>query len=257
DLHGLPPTPQEVEAFERDPAPDDAAFSALVDRLLESPRYGERWGRHWLDVARYADTKGYVFNDERRYPYSYTYRDFVIRAFNEDLPYDQFVRYQLAADLMPLGDDTRPLAAMGYLTLGRRFINNVHDIIDDRIDVVTRGMLGLTVSCSRRHDHKFAPIPTADYYSLSGVFASSTAANEKPLLRRPPESAAYPEYGNELAQRQQAPEGFTRETHGQLLTVIRRNTAACLGHTLEPPSVTPAGTEVLYHGLDEIRFQVA
>ena len=108
----------------------------MVDRLLASPRYGERWGRHWLDVARYADTKGYVFQEERRYPFAYTYRDYVIRAFNEDLPYDQFVIEQLAADQLPLGDDKRPLAAMGFLTLGRRFLNNPHDIIDDRIDVV-------------------------------------------------------------------------------------------------------------------------
>jgi len=109
-----------------------------VDRLLGSPRYGERWGRHWLDVARYADTKGYVFEEERRYAYAYTYRDYVIRAFNEDLPFNRFIIEQLAADQLDLGDDKRPLAAMGFLTLGRRFLNNQPDIIDDRIDVVSR-----------------------------------------------------------------------------------------------------------------------
>jgi hypothetical protein len=134
----------------------------VVDRLLASPHYGERWGRYWLDVARYADTKGYVFLEERRYPYAYTYRDYVVRSLNEDLPYDQFILQQLAADQLPLGEDRRPLAALGYLTLGRRFLNNVHDIIDDRIDVVSRGLLGLTVSCARCHDHKFDPIPTND-----------------------------------------------------------------------------------------------
>ncbi|HYT88983.1 MAG TPA: DUF1549 domain-containing protein, partial [Gemmataceae bacterium] len=151
DLIGLPPTAEEVDAFEKDTAPD--AYEKVVDRLLSSPHYGERWGRHWLDVARYADTKGYVFTEERRYAYSYTYRDYVIRAFNEDKPYDQFVLEQLAADRLGL-KDPRPLAAMGFLTLGRRFLNNVHDIIDDRIDVTTRGLLGLTVACARCHDHK-------------------------------------------------------------------------------------------------------
>src|SRR5690606_24297216 len=136
-----------------DTRPD--AFARVVDRLLASPHYGERWGRHWLDVARYADTKGYVFTEEGKYPYSYTYRDYVIRAFNDDLPFDRFVLEQLAADLLPLEDDKRPLAAMGFLTLGRRFGNNMHDIIDDRIDVVTRGLLGLTVACARCHDHKY------------------------------------------------------------------------------------------------------
>src|SRR5437879_4668542 len=131
DLIGLPPTPEEVEAFEADAAPD--AFARVIDRLLASPHYGERWGRHWLDVARYADTKGYVFTEERRYAYSYTYRDYVIRAFNEDLPYNQFIEQQIAADLLPLGEDKRPLAALGYLTLGSRFVTTIHDIIADRM----------------------------------------------------------------------------------------------------------------------------
>ena len=111
DLHGLPPTPEEVDAFLADSSPD--AFARVVDRLLASPRYGERWGRHWLDVARYADTKGYVFTEDRRYPYSYTYRDYVIRAFNEDRPYDRFILEQIAADKLELGDDNRALAGLG------------------------------------------------------------------------------------------------------------------------------------------------
>ena len=159
DMIGLPPSPEEIEAFVNDPAPTAEAFVRVVDRLLESPRYGERWGRYWLDVARYADTKGYIFTEERKFPYSYTYRDWVIRALNEDLPYDQFLIQQLAADQLPLGDDKRALAALGFLTLGRRFLGNIHDIIDDRIDVVTRGTMALTVGCARCHDHKFDPIP--------------------------------------------------------------------------------------------------
>ena len=148
DLHGLPPTPDEVTAFEADKSPQ--AFENVIDRLLASPRYGERWGRYWLDVARYSDTKGYVrLKDNPLYPAAWTYRDYVVRVFNEDLPYDQFILQQLAADQLDLGDDPRQLAAMGFLTLGQRFINSQNDIIDDRIDVVTRGLIGLTVSWLR------------------------------------------------------------------------------------------------------------
>ena len=182
DLWGIPPTAEEIDAFELDSTP--GAFARLVDRLLASPRYGERWGRHWLDVARYADTKGYVFVQDRNYPYAYTYRDYVIRAFNTDLPYDQFVVQQLAADQLPQGNDRRILAAMGFLTVGRRFLLDQNEIIDDRIDVVSRGLLGLTVTCARCHDHKFDPIPSEDYYSLYGVFASSIEPAELPLLKK-------------------------------------------------------------------------
>ncbi|MFM1770562.1 MAG: hypothetical protein RJA22_3091 [Verrucomicrobiota bacterium] len=170
DLHGLPPTPGEVAAFVAEPGPDAAAWARLVDRLLASPRYGERWGRHWLDVARYSDTKGYVYSrEERRFVHAFAYRDWVIRAFNEDLPYDRFLLLQMAADQLVPGDSP-DLAAMGFLTGGRRFIGVTHDIIDDRIDVVTRGAMGLTVQCARCHDHKYDPVPIRDYYSLYGVF---------------------------------------------------------------------------------------
>src|SRR5207302_8749001 len=172
--------PEQISSFEADPSPD--AFARAVDRLLASPHYGERWARYWLDVARFADTKGYVFFQDTAYPWAWTYRDYVVRAFNDDLPYDQFVLHQLAADQLPLSADRRPLAAMGFLTLGRRFLNNQHDIIDDRIDVVTRGLLGLTVACARCHDHKYDPIPTEDYYSVYGVFVSSTEPKNLPLL---------------------------------------------------------------------------
>jgi hypothetical protein len=202
DLIGLPPTFAEVEAFVNDPSPD--AYEKLIDELLASPHYGERWGRHWLDVARYADSKGYVFQEERKYPFAYTYRDYVIRSFNEDKPYNQFIIEQLAADKLPLGADKRPLAALGFLTLGRRFMNNVHDIIDDRIDVVTRGLMGLTVTCARCHDHKYDPIPQADYYALYGVFASSVEPKDLPLigeLKRSKESEAFE---TELKKREKA-----------------------------------------------------
>ena len=179
DLIGLPPSAAESAIL--DSADPDAASRAAVDRLLQSRHYGQRWGRHWLDVARYADTKGYVFQEDRNYPKAYTYRDWVIQAFNADMPYDRFIVAQLAADRL---DDPSAKPATGFLTLGRRFINNRHDIIDDRIDVATRGLMGLTVSCARCHDHKYDPITIADYYALYGVLGSSHESKDDaaPLL---------------------------------------------------------------------------
>ncbi|MGH7129582.1 MAG: DUF1549 domain-containing protein, partial [Planctomycetaceae bacterium] len=203
DLLGLPPTWDEVQDFVTDPAPDEAAFARVVDRLLASPHYGERWGRHWLDVARYADSKGYVFAAETRYPFSYTYRDYVVRALNADLPYDRFLLEQIAADQLERADD-RSLAALGFLTVGRRFRNSEPDIIDDRIDVVTRGLMGLTVSCARCHDHKYDPIPTADYYSLFGVFDSCYEPDDLPLIAEPEATAEYAAFKTELDKRQTA-----------------------------------------------------
>ncbi len=185
DLIGLPPTPAEVDEYLRDDSPD--AFAHVVDRLLASPRYGERWGRYWLDIARYADTKGYVFMEDRKYAYAYVYRDWVIQALNEDLPYDKFLIEQIAADRLPASDNGS-LAAMGFLTVGRRFLNSRPDIIDDRLDVMCRGMMGLTVTCARCHNHKFDPIPTEDYYSLYGVLASSVE-KQVPLAPQSPEQA--------------------------------------------------------------------
>ncbi len=194
DLTGLPPTPAEVEAFERDP--DPRAYELLIERLLRSPHYGEQWARHWLDVARYSDTKGYVYaREERFYIHAWAYRDWVVRAFNEDLPYNQFLSLQIAADQIAPADPSAQ-AAMGFLTLGRRFLGVTHDIIDDRIDVVCRGTMGLTVGCARCHDHKYDPIPTADYYSLYGVFRNS--AERRSLLRDGGDAA----FHQELAARQ-------------------------------------------------------
>lgn len=208
DLIGLPPTALELDRLLNDPAPD--WYERLVDQLLASPLYGQRWARHWLDVARYADTKGYVFQEERRFPFAYTYRDYVIRAFNTDLPFDQFIVQQLAADRLPLAKDRQPLAALGFLTLGRRFLNNLQDIIDDRIDVTCRGFLGLTVSCARCHDHKYDPIPIEDYYSLYGVFASCSEPRELPLLEDSIPTPATVAFEKELRARQQEVAHFLR-----------------------------------------------
>ncbi|MDB5336814.1 MAG: Planctomycete cytochrome [Planctomycetaceae bacterium] len=201
DLIGLPPSWDDVQAFLNDPAETSVALETVIDRLLASPRYGERWARHWLDVARFADTKDGVlmYGDDRVRPYAYTYRDYVIRAFDEDLPYDRFVQEQLAADMIEPQVEPWRLAAMGYLTLGRMFDNNIHDIIDDQIDTVSRGFLGLTVACARCHDHKYDPIPTADYYSLYGVFASCEVPLELPLTDGPEKTPGGPEFEKEAA----------------------------------------------------------
>ncbi len=216
DLHGLPPSPAEVEAFVNDKAPD--AWAKVVDRLLASPRYGERWGRHWLDIARYADTKGYVFEEDRRYEHAYNYRDWVVRAFNEDLPYDQFIIQQLAADRLVMDDvmgNPRPLAALGFLRVGRRFLNSQPDIIDDRIDTTMRGFQGLSTACARCHDHKFDPIPTKDYYSLYGVFASSTEPPPQPIS---PKEISQPWLDNQqkIRDAQGEADNLLRETVKQL-----------------------------------------
>ncbi|MEQ1860382.1 MAG: PSD1 and planctomycete cytochrome C domain-containing protein [Chthoniobacteraceae bacterium] len=201
DLIGLPPTAEEVTAFENDKSPD--AFAKVVDRLLASPHYGERWARHWLDVARYADTKGYLAGgEERRYPFAYTYRDWVIRAFNEDLPYDKFITLQLAADKLVAADHP-DLAAMGFLLVGRRFLNNINDIIDDRIDVISRGLMGITVACARCHDHKFDPLSQKDYYALHGILASSEEPADLPQIGKAVADAeAAAKYETELAKRE-------------------------------------------------------
>ncbi|MFM8727196.1 MAG: DUF1549 and DUF1553 domain-containing protein, partial [Planctomycetaceae bacterium] len=181
-ITGLPPELSDLQQARTaaDAHNLDPWLSEYTDRLLATPQYGERWGRYWLDVARYADTKGYVFTENREYADAWRYREWVIRSLNNDQPFDQFIQQQLAADRMPGADDPTQLAAMGFLTLGRRFLNNSHDIIDDRIDLVTRGLMGLTVSCARCHDHKYDPVSQADYYSLYGVFASSEEPGGEP-----------------------------------------------------------------------------
>ena len=175
DLTGLPPTPEQVAAFEADRSPD--AFATVIDRLLASPHYGERWGRYWLDIARYSDDKLNSTQDEP-YPNAFRYRDWVIAAFNQDLPYNTFVKAQIAGDLMPEPEKYR--AGLGFYALSPEFQ-------DDRVDATTRGFLALTVACAQCHDHKFDPIPTRDYYSLLGIFAN-TKLHQTPLA--PPDVVA-------------------------------------------------------------------
>jgi hypothetical protein len=218
DLTGLPPTAEEVAGFEADKSPE--AFAKVVDRLLASPAYGERWGRHWLDVARYADSKGYVFQEDRAYPYAYTYRDWVVKAFNDDLPYDRFLQLQIAGDRLA-GDDKQHLAALGFMTVGRRFLNDPHDITDDRIDVLGRGTMGLTIACSRCHDHKFDPIPTKDYYSIYGMFASSEEPGDPPIIGSAADPAQTAAYEAEKAKREKERDDFRTKTYAERLKELR------------------------------------
>jgi len=216
DLHGVPPAFSEVQAFVQNESPH--AVDQLVDELLASPLYGQRWGRHWLDVARYADTKGYVFTQNRYYPYSYTYRDYVVNALNNDTPYNDFIREQLAADQLGFAESDPRLAALGFLTVGARFLNREPDIIDDRIDVVTRGLMGMTVSCARCHDHKFDPIPTKDYYSLYGVFQSSYEPDQGPLIGKlDMENPGIRRFYAEREKREKEVQDYITKSHHDLL----------------------------------------
>jgi mono/diheme cytochrome c family protein len=296
DLTGLPPTIAEIDAFLADHSPN--AFARVVDRLLASPHYGERWGRHWLDVARYADTKGYVFNEDARYPNAYTYRDYVIRAFNEDLPYNRFILEQVAADRLlaqqapdasrqapdkaaasampgsgaqtlassvsrrplrgaPPAEPKAKLAAMGFLTLGRRFLNNPPDIIDDRIDVVSRGLMGLTVACARCHNHKFDPIPQKDYYSLYGVFASST--EPAPVVITPTsQNEPYFAHEKQLKETEEQAETLAQSQQERLLAQLRASAADYMlaAHELSrSPEAISAESWAEKRGLNPLVFQ--
>ncbi len=180
DLTGLPPTPDELSAFARDPAPDDAAFAKVVDRLLASPRFGERWARHWLDVVHYADSVGRSWNSP--FLYAWRYRDWVIDSLNEDKPFNVFASEQIAGDLLPartVAEKRSRLTATGLLALGALPLQEsgsaqfALDRVDDQIDVTSRAFLGLTVACARCHDHKTDPISQRDYYALAGIFYSS------------------------------------------------------------------------------------
>ncbi|HEX3313519.1 MAG TPA: PSD1 and planctomycete cytochrome C domain-containing protein [Gemmataceae bacterium] len=210
DVIGLPPTPDEVDAFEKDDRP--GAEARVVDRLLASPHYGERWGRYWLDLARYTDDLGGTVEPVPALN-AYRYRDWVVQALNRDLPYDQFVRQQIAGDLIaePASDAAERLVALGFQGLGQRFSGNavgmvkmkIADELDDRVDTVSRSLLGLTISCARCHDHKFDPIPQVDYYSLAAAYNGAELSAERPIS--PPDVVhAYETWSKESPERKKS-----------------------------------------------------
>lgn len=241
DLIGLPPTPEEVEAFLKDSSPH--AFAKVVDRLLASPHYGERWGRYWLDVARYAedDVRGGGPNGREVYPNAWRYRDWVIEAFNRDMPYDAFVKTQIAGDLLEAGGSaksgpaSRLAAGTGFLGLGTWLYDNApppearSNERDDRIDTLTRGFLGLTVACARCHDHKYDPIATRDYYALAGVFASTEYA-EYPLVARD-EVSSFKKKQTRLKSHETALGEFIQTQSTQLGEILARKTSQYLTAT--------------------------
>jgi hypothetical protein len=248
DLTGLPPTPEEVEAFVADPAPD--AFDKVIDRLLASPAHGEAWGRHWLDLVRYADTSG--CNSDYPVPPAHKYRDYVIQAFNDDKPYERFLREQVAGDLLPAATEAQrheQAIATGYLAIARRFGSNAgefHLTIEDVIDNFGKTALGLSLGCARCHDHKFDPVPTADYYALYGIFDSTRFAfpgteifphgKDFVALGSPQDAEVLRKYEGELA--------ALAKRHDELLTERRKLDAAkATGKEPAPGERTTADVE--------------
>ncbi len=227
DLTGLPPSLEEATSFLADDSPD--AYERLIDKLLASPRYGERWGRHWLDVARYAEDQAHTFQ-ARMYPGGYRYRDWVVGSLNADLPYNRFALEQIAGDLLEDEGKMARLPALGFFALGPVYYLDAGcapkaqaDEMDDRIDTLTRGFLGLTVSCARCHDHKFDPIPTKDYYALAGVVAS-TEYFESPLA--PPDVvAAYDQRAARVKEQEKAVEEAKNETQREIRESLAGQTA--------------------------------
>ncbi len=250
DLTGLPPTPAEIDAFLADERPD--AWERVVERLLASPRYGERWGRHWLDVARYADSNG--LDENIAHPNAFRYRDWVIDAFNADKPYDRFVQEQIAGDLMPAaGDDERfgNLAATGFLTLGAKVLAEqdvdkmVIDIVDEQVNVIGRAFLAEPIGCARCHDHKFDPIPTADYYAMAGILRSTQTMEadrnvgrwvERPLADE--ETVARYEAAQELVEEAREAVGELVDAQNDRLRRPRREALA--GYLLAAEEAYPA-----------------
>ena len=250
DLIGIPPSWEEVDAFVRDSNPN--AYELVIDRLLDSPRYGERWGRHWLDIARYADTHGGSAIGFVQFPFSYTYRDYVIRSLNADTPYDQFLREQLAADQLGLAPNDPAMAAMGFLTVGMQYRNR-HDTIDDQIDVVTRGLQGLTVSCARCHDHKFDKITTEDYYALYATLASSHSPDRLPVIGQPSPSPSLDDYQSALTKAQTEYDDMARDQADVMRARLRMQVGLYLREVAKGTPEQDTSTTFLSYRTDDLR----
>jgi len=238
DLIGLPPTPEELNAFLKDDAPD--AFARVVERLLASPHYGQRWGRHWLDVARYSDSNG--MDENLAFGNAYRYRDWVIDAFNNDMPYDRFVREQIAGDLLLTGDaeaDAGRIIATGFLVIGPKMlaeddpVKMEMDIIDEQVDTLGRTFLGMPLGCARCHDHKFDPIAMTDYYGLAGILKSTKTMDnfrvvarwhERPIAGKSEQEKAR-RHNARLAEAQNAIKKLTAEAERELVAQARKDVA--------------------------------
>ncbi len=250
DLTGLPPTPAEVEAFLADGS--TAAFPRVVERLLASPQYGERWGRHWLDVARYADSNG--IDENVAYGHAWRYRDYVVRAFNDDKPYDQFLVEQLAGDLLPAAAEEQrieQLTATGFLSLGARVLAEPDvrkmemDIIDEQLDTLGKAFMGMTLGCCRCHDHKFDPIPTADYYALAAIFRSTKSLSDEKMgaikfwyehpLATPEQMAAKKEHEAQVTAQRAKVTKFAADLRAKLKAELQERAADYLAASVELP----------------------
>ena len=235
DLIGLPPTPTEVDAFLADKAPD--AFDRVIERLLASPQYGERWGRHWLDVARYADSNG--MDENIAFGNAWRYRDYVVRAFNSDKPFDQFLIEQMAGDLLPYSEEA--ITATGFLSLGARVLAEPDmrklqmDIIDEQIDTTGKAFLGMTLGCARCHDHKFDPIKQEDYYAMAAIFRSTRSLSDEKMgaikfwnehsLATPEEEAEKKKYDEEVKARRAQVTAFTAKARNDLKAELQSHAA--------------------------------
>ncbi|MFA6542836.1 MAG: PSD1 and planctomycete cytochrome C domain-containing protein [Limisphaerales bacterium] len=241
DLTGLPPTPAELDAFLADKSPD--AFAKVIERLLDSQRYGERWGRHWLDVARYADSNG--LDENVAYGNSWRYRDYVINAFNADKPFDRFIVEQLAGDLVPATSREQgreQLSALGFLSIGAKVLAEPDpkkmemDIIDEQIETLGRAFMGMTFGCARCHDHKFDPVPTADYYAMAAIFKSTRTMDSFKIVAKwhetslatPEEEAAQAAFDKRLAAQKSAITTLTNKANAALLADLRARAAEYL-----------------------------
>jgi hypothetical protein len=257
DLIGLPPTPDEVDAFVNDPDPE--AYAKLIERLLASPHYGERWGRHWLDVVRYADSNG--LDENVAYGTAWRYRDYVIAAFNRDKPYDQFVREQVAGDLLaPLENSParhEMLTATGFLSLGPKVLAEpdktkmLMDIVDEQLDTLGRAVMGLTIGCARCHDHKFDPISHEDYYALAGIFTSTRTMDNFVTIARWHENGV----GSDLEMSAKAAhDRKVAEAEAQEQALVEAANEA-LRAASKPPGTLPRDPEPKYP--DETRAKLA
>lgn len=271
DLIGLPPTVEEIENFLSDDSPD--AFARVVDRLLDSVHYGERWGRHWLDVARYADSNG--LDENIAYGNAWRYRDYVVEAFNKDKPYDQFVVEQLAGDLLPKTGDWRirheRLIATGFLSLGPKVLAEVDetkmemDIIDEQVDTVSRAFMALTMGCARCHDHKFDPLPTKDYYGLAGIFKSTRTMEhfrkiarwyENPL-ETPERLAVQEKHASRVTAKKQEIESFVQQANADYLKTLAEQSQEAGEQPKLPKNIESLYPEGTKKQLKQLRDELA